>query len=314
MPVFRLLHASDLHLGRIPGQIGFPDAVRGLGGGSWAPVSSHSRSCTDALADFVYANGAGLDVIVLSGDLATTGDPADLRAARRYITAPAVSGAVSTWNRPTLQAAQKPIVWIPGNHDRFRRFHFPGGTNFDRAFGDCWRARQGAQCLWVGKREEATLVLLGVDFTLRASDLGGGLHFGFLLGFLGQGRVYPRRLQALRRETQHARRRFPGCAVVWVLHFEPDSPHSFLALLDDHLLANALTQEAVAAVLCGHTHRSDVAKRFANTPVFVCGTTTQHAAPFGNGFLLLEFTVQPGQPTTITCRDYRYDAVTGRFA
>jgi 3',5'-cyclic AMP phosphodiesterase CpdA len=313
MPQFRLLHASDLHFARVPHQIGIPEVFHGFGGGKWAPVSSQSNSRAEALADFVHANSQGPDVIVISGDLAATGDPADLRAARRYLTAPAVDDCFSAQHQPTLQAAGKPVVLIPGNHDRFRRFHFPGGTNFDRAFGDFWGARQGVQCLWVKQRGEVTLALVGVDFTLRASDLGGGFHAGFLVGFLGQGRVYRHRLRALRQVTHSVRRQYPGCAVVWVMHFEPETRSPLLALLDDYLLANLLTREPVAAILCGHSHRSNASKQWMSTPVFVCGTTTQHRSRSGNSFFVLDFTLQPGYPTTIACREYRYDARQARF-
>jgi 3',5'-cyclic AMP phosphodiesterase CpdA len=317
MPLFRLLHGSDLHCARVSRQIGLPDLSHAWAtgaGGSLAPVSSHNDIYTDAFAAFAHANRNGFDVIVLTGDLATTGDSGDLRAAHRFVIAPAVNGYLSGANRPTLQAAGKPVVLLPGNHDRFRAFHLPGGTAFDAAFGASWHARQSAQILWVKQREMATLVLIGVDFSLRRSDVGGPFQGFPLLGFLGQGRAYPRRIQALQQATQTARTQYPGCTVLWVLHFEPDAANGNLALLDDQNLAAALRQdEGIAAILCGHTHVSNPVKVFAGTPVYVCGTTTQHASVHGNGFHVLEVNMQVGTTTQITCRPYRYDPGAASF-
>jgi 3',5'-cyclic AMP phosphodiesterase CpdA len=315
MPRFRLLHASDLHFARVANQIGLPDARYAWANqvaGNWAPVSSHNWIYADAFAAFAYANQTGLDAIVLSGDLATTGDGRDLRAARRFITRPATSGYLSRTNRPTLRATNKPVLLLPGNHDRFGSFHFPGRTAFDTVFGRHWQAGQGAQVLWAHRRGGAELVLFGVDFSLRRSDGGSGFC-GLPLGFLGQGRAYPRRLQALRQATQAARHQNPNVVGIWVMHFEPAAADPSLALLDDQRLAAVLRQEQVAAILCGHTHASNPNKHFAQTPVFVCGTTTQHASAHGNHFHLLDIDISAGFPPQLTCRVFRYDPALGRF-
>ncbi|HEY7310583.1 MAG TPA: metallophosphoesterase [Gemmataceae bacterium] len=315
MAVFRLLHASDLHFARVPRQIGLPDlrhAWASRVSGTWAPVSSHGPIYADAFAAFVYANRNGLDAIFLSGDVATTGDPGDLRPAHRFLHAPAAAGYLSVKNRPTLQAANKPIVLLPGNHDRFGSFHLPGKTSFDKVFAQDWKARQGCQLLWMGQRRGAALALIGVDFSLRPRDAGsvyGGLP---LLGFLGQGRIYAARLQRLRLLTRSVQQKYPGCTLLWGMHFEPSAADPSLALLDDHLLSQALQQERVAAILCGHTHAGRI-KDFAGTPVYVCGTTTQYASVQGNHFHVLEIDIRPSAPARLKLISFRYDPASGQF-
>lgn len=159
-----------------------------------------------------------------------------------------VAGYLVARGNPTLQAAGRPIVLIPGNHDRYTSFRFPGGKRFDTVFGGHWTVGQGAQELWVRQRGGETLVLLGADLTLRRHDLGSSP-----LGFLGRGRAYLKRLAQLCSLTQQARTRYPGCAALWVIHFEPAAPDSWLQLLDERLQAAALQQNPVDGILCGHT-------------------------------------------------------------
>src|SRR6516165_2379679 len=90
MPTFRLLHASDLHLAVMPYQIGLPDPWRDVVRRRRSPkeVSSHDPDVVTALELFVAdpPDEDGYDVLVLSGDLATTGTMDDLNEARRVVT------------------------------------------------------------------------------------------------------------------------------------------------------------------------------------------------------------------------------------
>src|SRR5262249_18319410 len=168
---------------------------------------------------------------------------------------------------------------------------------------------QSARLLWVGQRGGETLVLIDIDFSLGRSDWGG-LFFGLPVGFLGQGRVYPQWLRKLRQITRRARQQYPGCTILWIAHIEPEAADHSLALLDDHQLAAALRQEQVAALLCGPTHDSNLTKQFADTPVLVCGTTTQHASRFRNCLHVLEMDVQPPPAGAgLTCTVFRLGIV-----
>ncbi len=312
MSLFRILHASDLHFASVPHQIGIPDLLqawqRGIHG-AWAPVSSQGTIYADAFAAFAYANRTGFDVLVVSGDLATTGGLKNLQTALAFLGQPVVSGYLNARGQPTLQAPGKPIVVIPGNHDRYLAFHLPGGTRFDRVFEGYWHAGQGAQQLWVRQRGGETLVLLGADLSLRRHDMGS-----HPLGFLGRGRAYRKCLRQLSLLTQQVRTEYRGCAVLWVIHFEPAASNHLLQLLDEHHLAAAIQQQPPDAILCGHTHRSNTAKVFCGIPVFVCGTTTQHASTHGNTLHALDVNLQSGLSPQFSCKVFRYDPAVGQFA
>lgn len=97
MALFRLLHASDLHLGRG----GFTSLIAKAG---WShrlqngwPLISHNPSAVGAFARFAFANRHSFDALVITGDLATTGNAWDLRAAYRLCSAaPAHQGVYLT--------------------------------------------------------------------------------------------------------------------------------------------------------------------------------------------------------------------------
>jgi 3',5'-cyclic AMP phosphodiesterase CpdA len=311
MSLFRILHASDLHFATVPHQIGIPDLLRAWQQslpGTWAPISSQSTICVDAFAAFAHANRSGFDVLVLSGDLAATGGLRNLRTAFAFLHSPVVTGYLDAQGQPSLQATGKPIVLIPGNHDRYTAFHLPGGMHFDSVFGSWWGAGQGAQQLWVRQRGGETLVLLGVDLSLRRHDVGS-----HPLGFLGRGRAYSKRLASLCSLTRESRARYAGCAILWVIHFEPEAQAPLLALLDERRLVAALQQDPADAILCGHTHESNTAKRFAGVPVFVCGTTTQHASVHGNTLHVLDVTVQAPAMPQFSARVFRYNPAIAQF-
>src|SRR4051812_35529063 len=102
MAIFRLLHASDLHIAAKPERVGISDIIpkaglrfpriRTDGTASWphrrrlALTSSYSPDILEALIELVYDEGDQLDVVLLSGDLATTGKENDLQKARSWST------------------------------------------------------------------------------------------------------------------------------------------------------------------------------------------------------------------------------------
>jgi 3',5'-cyclic AMP phosphodiesterase CpdA len=93
MTRFRLLHASDLHLAAVPYQYGLPESWSAVVRFRCSPtlVSSQDPDLQKAFAIFaasVPADGVDYDVLVLSGDIATTGQPRDLQAALAYLQTP----------------------------------------------------------------------------------------------------------------------------------------------------------------------------------------------------------------------------------
>jgi 3',5'-cyclic AMP phosphodiesterase CpdA len=73
-----------------------------------------------AVAEFVYTERNGLDAIIITGDLATTGLPADLLPAERYVTEACTDKWLTSRQAPSLASHDLPIFLIPGNHDRYQ--------------------------------------------------------------------------------------------------------------------------------------------------------------------------------------------------
>ncbi len=320
MVTFRILHASDLHIYRRQKTFGLPDCLDALIAGqlSWSDllengdlVSSYEGNLTEALANFAYVNRDGLDAIVVSGDIATTGEVEDLTIARDFLTATPASGYHTADGKATLKAGGIPVALVPGNHDRFGPLEFvfrPGNTTFDAVFrdGGYWTAGQSAQVLWVGQRDKATAVLIAADFTLPPSDEGCAKW-----GRFGQGDVTLPTLTRLVELTTQVRTRYPGCVVLWMVHFDPEARDPNLTLCHSDLLKTTVTSQAPAAILCGHTHLVPVAKDLGSTQVLVSGTTAQFYAPHGNYLQIVEINVEPNLPPAITYVPYRYDSGAG---
>src|SRR4051812_49155981 len=103
MPIFRLLHASDLHYAAMPFRAGSP-ASGWLGQlARYWRLTSHDPAVVRAFVQFAHVNRAALDALVITGDLATTGDLVDLRAVQTLFTAPALGPTHLTGGgNPTL--------------------------------------------------------------------------------------------------------------------------------------------------------------------------------------------------------------------
>jgi 3',5'-cyclic AMP phosphodiesterase CpdA len=302
VPVFRILHISDLHFGAQAELVGIPENLRLLLSGQ--PVepgvaSTHGPRAADALAAFAFDHAGEFDVILLTGDLAATGSTADLQPVQRFLRDPPASGYLTARAQPTLRAAGCPIALLPGNHDRFGRKFLqifpPGDTRFDTMFSPEWAAGQSAQRLWQHNRQGATVVIIGADFTLYPGD-----NANHVFGHLGRGRADQPRVDALRTQTARARNDHPDCVVLWAIHFDPEQKGDLLELLEEHRLKSAADAEAIGLILCGHTHQSRFS-RFGNAHLAVCGTTSQFHAPPGNQLHVVELDVTPGTPARVNC-------------
>src|SRR5580704_7639784 len=124
MTTFRLLHASDLHLALKPYQYGLPDSWWDVVRFRCSPSLVSSQDPDLVKAFFVFAStmppdDIDYDILVLSGDLATTGQWADLQVARAFIEGVAAGGAPPTFDLPSLDGHPGTVKLIPGNHDRF---------------------------------------------------------------------------------------------------------------------------------------------------------------------------------------------------
>lgn len=299
MATFRFLHISDLHISVTPRKVGVADVL--LGGLEGLPqvslVSSQDPDLLEAVAALAYNRRNEIDAIIITGDLATTGERADLDEAFDFVDGSVGRSApwLSAGNKPTLQGARRPVVLIPGNHDRFKGFWCkPGGDEFDSVFKKYWSVGQSAQILCFLPAGSPELVIIGADFTLRHKNHAQGRG-----GMWGQGKVYSKGpLEKLDTLTNRIRSANANVGIIWLAHFPPDFPEGerALRLIDEEELIKAALLRDVSVILTGHTHNP---KRFA-TPyvthkkveVMCAGTATQLTAPVGHVAHLLEVEVR----------------------
>ena len=334
---FQLLHVSDLHAAAEERRLGwperehlreFPEAVyRRAKAASWdatlAAVVEHQ---------VIRQSWSDLDALLLTGDLAATGEDGDFRAARQQFV-DHILGLPQANQRPAL-------VVLPGNHDRFKpKFGLPGayGANyprFDEVFNDQWtegavrasrpmQARPAVRMEIVRNRAGRELAVVAADFTLwRLQDAGSSAAFpGKIRCRLGRGKAYSQVLTPLREVTEEAAAggRRP---VVWAIHFPPEFPHNQpeMELLNDGLVLAEAARLNVGHVFCGHTHRpfqytlSLSAGR--RVTVYCAGTATQYCAPRedgGNTVHPIEIETDNGQVTAVRWYTLTWERAQGAY-
>jgi 3',5'-cyclic AMP phosphodiesterase CpdA len=319
-------------------------------------VSSYDPEILESLAEFIYENAKlkldddgseiaeegeeKLDAVLLTGDLATTGRRDDIERVSKFLRAkfnakyPHRSDE-DDYRGATLSAVKIPVLFLPGNHDRFvptremyervyPKFFTPGGIEFDQLLFDYRRQplREIELSSKVSEGKNLRVVLLAADFTLEHFDDHEGLY-----GWLAQGKVYSDIRQRMIARTEQLREQKKDdeiLCVLWAVHFPPDYPgnpdHS--KLIGDGKLISGANQAGVRAVLAGHTHEQ---LRYRNPgmsfEVFCCGTTTQHEpqavteardgpdARRGNLFQIITITAGAAGNVAITSKDYRYSSV-----
>jgi len=306
MANFRVLHITDLHIAIPPGEDTLGQRA------IWRSREYVYPSCAnpwalEAAAEFLFEVREGVDLVLISGDVADDGQQRNLDAALRFIAAPAVrdwyvmqEGAV----HPRLDAERDggpPFFIIPGNHDRFHGVgRLPGGTAFDQTFGAYWeRGLGGVQAISL-KKDLSTLTLIAADFCLQSAFSG--------TVYLGQGNAYEDVIAALVEETAAVRATYPNGGIVWVSHFPPllDVDLS-LRLLGAERLINAARDNNVRYVLAGHLHRSQV-NTYVDLEVICTGSASSKSIGEVYGFWIqgLDIEVDPFGSLSIALSPSRY--------
>ena len=195
----RLAHLSDVHFGKIA----HPGIV-------------------DALV--AEANGAGLDLVVVSGDLTQRARRAEFRAARAM-----------------LDAFEPPVLVVPGNHDVRAWWHNP----LDR--------------LWRSSRRFRKYVADDVTPAFEAPGMAAfGLNSAHGWTIKG-GRIRPEHVREMERFFSTAP---PASFRVLVVHHHLlvlEGLHSTEVSRGAHRALAAAQRARVDLVLCGHFHTSHVA-------------------------------------------------------
>lgn len=286
MTQFRLLHITDLHFSYRERGADVLERFLTLKKrevldflfqiGKKGFFSSHDKYLAQFVAEFAYDHRAELDAILVSGDLATTGLPADLSSALEFLEAPAVTGALTAKRYGTLAASQLPVALLPGNHDRYKNeWGDAGATTFENVFAKYWMTNSRVQ-LRLLEREGTGLGLLLIDLTLRDNLHAKAQPLPF--SYLGQGKAYADTLAEAAERTKKLRER--AIAVAWVVHFPPEIPGGspYLELLNGRDLISAAKDSGVSHIFAGHIHQqqkysppnSGITVFSANSP---CSTT-----------------------------------------
>ncbi len=276
MHTFRLLHISDLHLARRPNEVGFFSYISEGNPLEYKAAwnSSHSAVKLSALSWFVHHHAKRLDVVLVTGDIATSGNRNDLRRAMWFVDGPQIHsswlGPASNQFSATLQRGDIPVRVMPGNHDRFwDAFLFPPGNMiFDKVFQKYWKVGQGVQIQIVlrAKGGNDQLAVISADCTLASLS-----EATLPLGHLAQGRARTAIVDRLVGETRLVSKRSQPTAVIWALHFPPKPVkkkwwHNLIN--DEQLLAKA-KENGVTCILCGHFHETLQYNPVGHESVFV---------------------------------------------
>ena len=235
------------------------------------------------------------DAILVTGDLATTGEEIDLREAAELSLGTPKERWLTGAMRPTLQGAQLPVIVLPGNHDRFDGptavppFWASGGRNFDAHFED-WRSVSAvAFTLKAPLPQTDALTVVCGDLTLIEDADADGLW-----GRLGQGCAYETVLARMVELSSKARS-FGPTAVLWAVHFPPQFPgeDAVMRLLNAESLLKKATSVGVSHILSGHTHQPLVYKpvKFPTVEVHCAGTACSLSSPTANAFHSRSFEV-----------------------
>lgn len=311
-------------------------------------VSSYDPEILESLAEFIYENARRkldendvefeelgedkLDAVVLTGDLATTGREDDIERVVKFLNARhnrllPHKADENDYRGATLSAVRVPVMYMPGNHDRyvpsrgrynriFPTFFMPGGRNFDYKLTD-YRAHPVRKIEVTATSPGSAnlrVVVLAADFSLEQFDD----HEGFY-GWLAQGKAYSnirRELGLLTGQLQAEKSADETLCVIWAIHFPPEFPggpdHG--KLIGEKKFIGKANSVGVGAVLAGHTHKQ---LTYRNTgmsfDVFCCGTTTQHepqalmnVAKGGNFFQVITVASNNAGRVHISATGYRY--------
>ncbi len=311
---FRVLHASDFHIGSTPHTKYPTPKVPAVSRSRLKQAVQHFQQGQLTHIDFLLEKFADAveqlksqqkwDALVITGDLASTGDQNDIKAAFAYCTDAATGIPYRTSARhPTLAPASPRI--IPGNHDKYGTMPlcYPTSNQFEVLFqshkltlpskyaSNTGRVYKIWDSAVVGQRH---VVVIGADLTLQSFLASRPNRANS--GWFGQGRLYPDVLTDLIQMTRTEQKASvsagdPMPLIVWAVHFDPFTASGDLELIGSRNLVHAADKCGVSIVLGGHSHEPKIKplSRFCNA--YICGSTMQDQNQHGNFFQILEIQV-----------------------
>ncbi|WP_398482302.1 metallophosphoesterase [Tardiphaga sp.] len=313
--MFRFVHFSDLHFCIYPLRRNLQSLhLRGL----WKHVdvlhqqvkqfdlstvvrpSSYDPRITAAVARFCYDRRNIIDGSIISGDLAATGKPVDLRVAKGFIEDAPTVGPYASYIAQSLAGTSRPIYILPGNHDKYvNDSGTPGSPHFDLMLEHHMRNKYADVGYWAQRKPNGkeTIACVYADFSLRnVSDAPDPAFYH------GQGKVYTDTLGDLELVTRGVREKYDDALIFWLIHFAPFHAKRTLHLDDWHLIARSANRLGVSFTICGHTHEKS--KHVINNHLIYCSGSAGSVDMVGNSFVhLIEVDVAGRQ---VVRKNYRY--------
>ncbi len=222
--------------------------------------SSHRSAPLEDLLRLVNDKRNGIDMIFCTGDLATTGKAVDLRAALEYFELGIFEfGPIDIPIYTSFLNSKKSVLLMPGNHDRYASFGQPGSATFQIEFRKFWQTRELKDVDYRSARKGGERVaVVAADFSLRASkDARKVGKYPKQITSLGQGRCYDDVIENLKEITNRVRKKYPGTAIVWAVHYPIFEPEDKLLDLNEKEKVQAAANEMnVNVIIGGHIHKS----------------------------------------------------------
>ena len=253
-----------------------------------------------AAADLVGLLADDLDMLVLLGDLATTGTSEDLEVAREVFLDARTNRHLNAALEPRFGGLGISTHVIPGNHDRYRDiWATPGGDQFDKVFGSVYRPTNGVSSETI-KKGNIKVGLISADFCYAA---GTKLK---LRQKYGWGIVDPTILAELETQTKDWQSENPNFPVLWALHFSPgEGVSSDVTLENRELLIDLSRKLGVKHIFCGHTH---LRKREIGThPHIYCAGSVSAVDSRNSHFLHVCSVSKTIDAFNLEVHDFKYD-------
>jgi 3',5'-cyclic AMP phosphodiesterase CpdA len=316
MHTYSILHVSDLHFGIQPNVTHVYDSRHERDGARRGLLhqSSHDPDLVEFVASTAYKlrRKNALDLVVITGDLATSGSDDDLSAAYTFVDRETNLGWINAEGDPSLDGQHQKLLLLPGNHDRYHGgiASMPGGRRFDAIFERYWTAGQGVEWLATLGNEGTSdrLAIVGMDCTLTTIADAEPAH-----SYFGQGRVKQELLSKLKNQLLEIRKSIGDTAVLLLLHYSPEHPRTpaHSKLIGDTALVGVAADLAVTDILCGHLHDAEVYDGSLGGVRMHSAGSASHCAVPENAFHVRRVTVDGSRITTVGRIDFVWNSELG---
>jgi 3',5'-cyclic AMP phosphodiesterase CpdA len=280
----------------------------------WLP-ESHCPELAEFLAKKIFQIRNEVDLLLISGDIGTTGLPEDLRLGVNYVNNPPAHHYFGADGTATIRSTAFPILLMPGNHDRFQNYKAePNCRTFDLLFQDHWaRSDPQISTAILNRPDTEPLAVLAADFALRAE---GDAAFPTRWMRYGQGYAYEDVLEKMVKKTSELRTRFSGIGIVWAIHFPPTNECrgfcGYQELRYHSRVVEAAGSSGVKLILAGHIHEKKEI-RLGDLDIICAGSGCGFGEKHGNWLHDLEVEVVNGVARISKKIDYKWEEENGNF-